>query len=85
MSREDFVFWTTVGGALCWGICFLWMHRISSKQNALLAELREQAGRIETLSQEEHDLIKEVHPKVGDIKAGVDEVVKQLGTDDRPN
>ena len=51
------------------------MHRISAKQNYLLDRLREQAKRIESLSQVEHDLIKEVHPQVGEIKEGMDEII----------
>jgi hypothetical protein len=74
MGREDVMFWMTVVGTLCWAICFLWMHKISAKQNSMLMELREQAQRIEELSRNEHELIKEVHPQVGDIKAGVDEM-----------
>jgi ABC-type transporter Mla subunit MlaD len=59
---------------LCWIVCFLWMRQISAKQNRVLAELREQAQRIEDLSRSEHELIKEVHPQVGEIRAGVDAV-----------
>ena len=62
-------------GTACWGICFWWMHRISTKQNNLLDQLGEQAKRIEKLSKLEHDLIKEVHPQVNDIKEGMDEMI----------
>ena len=48
------------------------MHRISSKQNAFLDQLRAQGKRIEKLSKIEHDLIKELHPQVGEIKEGMD-------------
>jgi len=75
MSRDELTFWMTVTGMLCWGACFLWMQKISAKQNRLMAELREQGQRIEDLSRNEHDLIKEVHPQVGDIKSGVEEVM----------
>ena len=51
------------------------MHRISAKQNYLLDKLREQGKRIENLSKIEHDLIKEVHPQVGEIKEGMDEMI----------
>ena len=51
------------------------MYRISSKQNYLLDRLREQGKRIEALSKAEHDLIKEVHPQVGEIKEGMDEII----------
>jgi hypothetical protein len=78
MNRADFAFWLAVGGALCWAVCFWWMHRISTTQNRLLRELREQGKRIELLSQEEHDLIQEVHPQVGDIKAKVKEVAAEV-------
>ena len=65
----------TVAGTVCWGICFWWMHRISAAQNDLLQRLCEQARRIEKLSKAEHDLIKEVHPQVHEIKAGVQEMI----------
>jgi hypothetical protein len=64
----------TVVGTLCWPICFLWMHRLSSRQNALLNEIQQQAKRIEKLSQAEHDLIREVHPQVSEIKEELHEV-----------
>lgn len=65
----------TLVGTVCWGVCFWWMHRISTKQNFLLDQLREQGKRIEKLAKAEHDLIKEVHPKVGKIKEGVEEMI----------
>ena len=63
--------WVGIG---CWCVCFWWMHRISSRQDALLEELHEMATRIEKLSQAEHDLIRDVHPKVGEIKEHVEDV-----------
>jgi hypothetical protein len=42
-------------GFVCWGICFWWMHRISSRQDATLKELHEMTGRIEHFSQAEHE------------------------------
>jgi len=75
MERTDAAFWLTVVGTLCWAICFWWMNRISDKQNSLLDQLKEQGKRIENLSKMEHDLIKEVHPQVGEIKEGMDEMV----------
>ena len=75
MNRDDLIFWITLAGAACWAVCFLWMHRISVKQNTLLAQLREQAERIERVAKAEHELIKDVHPQVGDIKAGMEEVI----------
>ena len=65
----------SVAGTICWGICFWWMGRISAKQNILMEQLREQGRRIEKLSKAEHDLIKEVHPQVGEIKEGMNEVL----------
>ena len=76
MDKSAVAFWLTVVGTICWGICFWWMHRISAKQNYLLDRLGEQAKRIESLSKVEHDLIKELHPQVGEIKEGVDEIVE---------
>ena len=61
-------------GTICWGVCFWWMHRISSRQDALLEELRGVIRRIEKLSQAEHDLIREVHPQVSEIKEHVQDV-----------
>ena len=51
------------------------MRRLSIKQNILLAQLREQGKRIEKLSKLEHDLIKEVHPQVNEIKDGVETMI----------
>jgi len=68
----------TLIGTACWGVCFWWMHRISSRQNFLLEQLREQGKRIEKLSKVEHDLIKEVHPKVGEIKEGMEDVIAAM-------
>ena len=65
----------TVVGTICWAVCFWWMGRISAKQNKLMDQLREQARRIEKLSKVEHDLIKEVHPQVGEIKEGMNEII----------
>ena len=75
MNENNLSFWLTVIGTLCWGICFWWMRRLSFKQNILLAQLREQGKRIEKLSKIEHDLIKEVHPQVNEIKDGMDEMI----------
>jgi hypothetical protein len=75
MNLNTLDFWMTLAGTICWGVCFWWMHRLSTKQNALLAQLREQGKRIEKLSKIEHDLIKEVHPQVNEIKEGMDEMI----------
>ena len=63
--------WFGIG---CWGVCFWWMHRISSRQDAFLKELHEVTKRIEKLSKSEHDLISEVHPQVSEIKEHVEDV-----------
>ena len=51
------------------------MRRISLKQNFLLDQLRDQGRRIEKLSKLEHDLIKEVHPQVNEIKEGMEAMI----------
>jgi hypothetical protein len=61
-------------GTLCWIVCFWWMHRISSRQDAMLEELHQMTARIEKLSQAEHELIREVHPQVSEIKEHVEDV-----------
>ncbi len=75
MDKNSLVFWLTLIGVLCWVVCFWWMYRISTKQNTVLDQLRAQGKRIEKLSKIEHDLIKEVHPQVGEIKDGMDVMV----------
>ena len=78
MQRDTIVFWLTWIGLACWAVCFRWMHLISSRQDALLAQLKAQGRRIEALSKAEHDLIKEVHPQVGEIVEGMQEVVDSV-------
>lgn len=75
MDKTGFAFWLTLAGALCWPVCFWWMYRISAKQSDLLAQLHAQGKRIENLAKLEHDLVKEVHPQVGEIKEGMDAMV----------
>ena len=75
MNRNALSFWMTVAGTICWGVCFWWMRRLSIKQNSLLDQLRDQGKRIEKLSRIEHDLIKEVHPQVNEIKEGMEEMI----------
>jgi hypothetical protein len=75
MDQRNAAFWMTAVGTLCWGVCFWWMWLISAKQNHLMDQLHEQGRRIEKLSRVEHDLIKEVHPQVGEIKEGMDEMI----------
>ncbi|HEX8830277.1 MAG TPA: hypothetical protein VF705_03880 [Longimicrobium sp.] len=78
MNLAALAFWMTVFGTVCWGVCFWWMHRISRRQDALLSELREQTRRIETLSREEHQLIREVHPQVGEIRDSLQAVAEDM-------
>ncbi len=61
-------------GTACWAVCFWWMHRLSSRQEEMLRELNDVTKRIEKLSEAEHDLIREVHPKVDEIKEQVKDV-----------
>jgi hypothetical protein len=63
--------WTGFG---CWIVCFWWMHRISSRQDAMLKELHDVTKRIEKLSEAEHALIRDVHPQVSEIKEHVETV-----------
>jgi len=78
MDSALIAFWLTVAGTACWVVCFLWMHRISSRQDSLLHELREQGRRIEELSRAEHDLIQEVHPQVGEIRESIEAVAEDV-------
>jgi hypothetical protein len=75
MNENGVAFGMAVVGTVCWGVCFWWMHRLSTKQNALLDQLREQGRRIEKLSRVEHALIKEVHPQVNEIKEGMEKMI----------
>jgi uncharacterized Fe-S cluster-containing radical SAM superfamily protein len=70
-------------GTLCWAVCFWWMHRISSRQDAMLEELREMTERIEKLSQAEHDLISDVHPQVSEIKEHIENVREVVSPEKR--
>jgi hypothetical protein len=86
MNEIDLSFWMTAAGTVCWAVCFGWMYRISSKQNRVMEQLSEQGKRIEKLSRMEHDLIKEVHPQVGEIKEGMDEIIAAVkeNTENQP-
>ena len=75
MDQNSLAFAMTLAGTVCWGICFWWMRQLSTKQNALLDQLREQGIRIEKLSRIEHDLIKEVHPQVSEIREGMEAMI----------
>jgi hypothetical protein len=70
--------WVGLG---CWIVCFWWMHRISSRQDALLKELHQITMRIERFSKTEHDLIQEVHPQVSEIKEHVEHVAEKVSDD----
>ena len=74
-KMDQLEFWMALAGLICWVFCFWWMRRISLNQNQLLARLQEQGKRIEKLSKMEHDLIKEVHPQVGEIKEGMEAIM----------
>jgi hypothetical protein len=67
-------------GLGCWVACFWWMHRISKRQEEMLEELNAVARRIERLSKAEHDLIREVHPNVEDIKKSVHKVETRVAS-----
>jgi hypothetical protein len=69
MDQGTVAYWLTWVGTGAWVICFWWMHRISTRQDALLTELRE-------LAQTQHDILREVHPDVGEIK---EHVVEEQG------
>jgi DNA-binding HxlR family transcriptional regulator len=79
MDQATIAYWLTWVGTGAWVICFWWMHRISARQDALLTELRE-------LAQTQHDILREVHPDVGEIKEHVvteqgekiDEIAQQV-------
>jgi len=84
MDRSGLSFWMTVAGTVCWGVCFWWMRRLSVKQNSLLDQLHQQGKRLEKLSRLEHDLIKEVHPQVNEIKEGMDEMIAAVKENSNP-
>jgi hypothetical protein len=67
-------------GLMCWCVCFWWMHRISARQDALLKELHDITTRIEGLSKAEHEMIRDVHPKVHEIKEHVENVAEAVSS-----
>jgi hypothetical protein len=69
MDQSTLAYWLTWVGIGAWIICFWWMYRISSRQDALLEELKE-------LAKVQHDILREVHPDVGEIK---EHVVEEQG------
>lgn len=70
--------WVGLG---CWLVCFWWMHRISSRQDSMLKELHEMTQRVERLSESGHDLIRDVHPQVSEIKEHVETVKEAVSPD----
>ena len=64
MDHQTIAYILTWVGTGAWVVCFWWMYRISARQDALLTELRE-------LAQTQHDILREVHPDVGEIKEHV--------------
>jgi predicted S18 family serine protease len=84
MDRDGWALILALIGTGCWAICFAWMHRISKRQTDLLDEIHAQGKRIEALAQAEHNLIKEVHPQVGEIKETMEEV-KSVVKEDATN
>lgn len=68
-------------GLGCWIVCFWWMHRISSRQEALLKQLHEMTERVERVSKQGHDLMRDVHPQVGEIKEHVESVKEAVEKD----
>jgi hypothetical protein len=74
--------WT---GIVCWATCFWWMHRTSSRQETMLKELHEMTTRIEHLSQAEHDLMRDVHPQMSEIKEHVENVAEAVSPDASAN
>jgi hypothetical protein len=85
MNKDELEFWMALAGLICWIFCFWWMRRISVKQNSLLAQLKEQGKRIEKLSRAEHDLIKEVHPQVSEIKEGMETIMAAVSENSPPS
>jgi cell division protein FtsB len=73
-----FIALLTLVGTVCWVVCFWWMRCISARQDTLLKELHAQTRRIERISRTEHELMKEVHPSVEDIKETVEEVAASV-------
>jgi hypothetical protein len=81
MSQVMIALTLTWIGMACWGVCFWWMHRLSSRQESMLKELHGMTSRIEQLSKAEHDLIQQVHPQVSEIKEHVENVAEAVSPD----
>jgi len=80
MGVQGWGFCLEIAGMFCWVGCFIWMYRISARQEELLKNLQEQARKITELSKAEHDLIKEVHPQVGEIHESMKEVAEAVSS-----
>lgn len=79
MTASLLLTWVGTG---CWAVCFWWMHRLSKRQESMLNELHSVTKRIEQLSKAEHDLIKDIHPTVEQVKTDVQNVAEAV-TDQR--
>jgi hypothetical protein len=75
----------TIVDLACWMVCFWWMHRISSRQDATLKQLQKQARRIEEISKDEHKILTDLHPSVQKIEKGVDQVSEKIEAVDTPS
>lgn len=62
---------TEIVETVCWGICFVWIHRTAAKQKPLPGWIGEQGRRIKTQSRIAHSPIGEVLPQFGEIKEGL--------------
>jgi DNA replication initiation complex subunit (GINS family) len=80
-NLEAIAFLLTSVGMVCWAVCFWWMRRISSRQDAMLEELHAMTTRIEKLSRAEHELIRDVHPQVSEIKEHVQDVREVISSE----
>ncbi len=73
---------TNIAGLGCWIVCFWWMHRISARQDAMLNELREQGHRIERVSEEEREILTQLHPSVQKMEKDLDEVSEKVASNE---
>lgn len=72
---QAMVNWLELFNAACWPVCFWWMHRISSKQNAMLADLHAQQQKVREISDEGREIIKELEPKVKKVAERIEQAV----------
>jgi hypothetical protein len=78
MTAENVIFWLTVFSSLCWPVCFWWMWLISRRQNALIRDLRNQARHIADVARDEHELLKDAHPQIGEIRDAVHKLTNTI-------